>query len=432
MNKNEFYDDNFHFDDIDKFCDSKLNDLLSKKNNQKNEKFIAKNIEENIEILEDSFFKENENIEILDIEIFEITNNNYTNEDEIEILDINFVTNKKNYEAIEILEFDDDRKIIEEIELLDDFSEQIFEKDINKFNLNEQILKIKRYRKKKIILIFLLILMLICLIWVIYKIVCWKLDNNSIDKQLENIRENVVIEEINNNENTVIVEVPSESLVENNANNSNDLNIPQEPIIDKNNDYWKFIDIPLINVDFTELINLNSDTIGWLQVNGTNINYPVVQTNNNAFYLNHSFDKKYNDAGWIFVDYRNNLVDDKNLIIYGHSRLNSTMFGTLKNVVKSSWYTNSDNHLIKLSTINTNTSWQVFSTYVIDEEGYYIQTNFNNENEYLDFLNTLKNRSIYNYGTSVNKNDRIITLSTCYINNQRVVLHAKLIKYENR
>ena len=77
------------------------------------------------------------------------------------------------------------------------------------------------------------------------------------------------------------------------------------------------------------------------------------------------------------MDYRNNAVDfDKNTIIYGHSRYDMSMFGTLRNVVKKSWFDNKDNHLIKLSTPTENTMWQVFSTYKIKAEDYYLQTDF--------------------------------------------------------
>ena len=78
----------------------------------------------------------------------------------------------------------------------------------------------------------------------------------------------------------------------------------------------------LVNVNFDELKKKNSDTVGWIKVDNTNINYPVVKCSNNDFYLNHGFDEKWNDAGWIFMDYRNNPVNfDKNTVIYGHSRI---------------------------------------------------------------------------------------------------------------
>ena len=190
--------------------------------------------------------------------------------------------------------------------------------------------------------------------------------------------------------------------------------------------------IEVENIDFNKLINKNPDTIGWIKVLGTDINYPVVQTNNNDFYLTHSFDKSYNKAGWIFADYINkNLKNnelDKNTIIYGHNRQNNSMFGTLSNVFKEEWLSNKKNHYINFSTLNNNMVWKVFSTYTIEKEEYYIQSNFSSDEEYISFLNTIKNRSTYKYDVNISKEDKILTLSTCTnVGKGRTVLHAKLI-----
>ena len=77
----------------------------------------------------------------------------------------------------------------------------------------------------------------------------------------------------------------------------------------------------LIDVDFTELKQTNSDVIGWIQVNGTNINYPFVQTNDNSYYLTHAFNKSYNDAGWVFLDYRNNDTNNRNIVTDSSHRI---------------------------------------------------------------------------------------------------------------
>lgn len=190
--------------------------------------------------------------------------------------------------------------------------------------------------------------------------------------------------------------------------------------------------IEVENIDFNKLINKNPDTIGWIKVLGTDINYPVVQTNNNDFYLTHSFDKSYNKAGWIFADYINkNLKNnelDKNTIIYGHNRQNNSMFGTLSNVFKEEWLSNKENYYINFSTLNNNMVWEVFSTYTIEKEEYYIQSNFSSDEEYISFLNTIKNRSTYKYDVNISKEDKILTLSTCTnVGEGRTVLHAKLI-----
>ena len=194
-----------------------------------------------------------------------------------------------------------------------------------------------------------------------------------------------------------------------------------------------YITFPLIKVDFTELIKKNEDTVGWINVNNTNINYPVVQSTDNNYYLTHSYDKKENEAGWVFLDYRNNKdFTSKNNIIYAHSRLDKTMFGSLSKVLKQSWYKDKSNHIIRLSTPKEDSLWQIFSVYVIKEETYYITTSWPSDTEYLDFLNTIKERSKYNFNTELNTNDKILTLSTCYSDTERTVVHAKLIKRNKR
>ena len=187
--------------------------------------------------------------------------------------------------------------------------------------------------------------------------------------------------------------------------------------------------MPLIDVDIDKLINQNKDTVGWINVNNTNINYPFVQTKDNKYYLKHAFDRSWNEAGWVFLDYRNNKdFSSRNNIIYGHSRLDKTMFGSLRNVLNDDWYNNKSNHVIRLSTQSENTMWQVFSVYKILEESYYITTDFSDDTEYSKFLKTIKNRSVHDFGVGVSSDDKILTLSTCSSNNKRIVVHAKLIK----
>ena len=194
-------------------------------------------------------------------------------------------------------------------------------------------------------------------------------------------------------------------------------------------DYHRFIHTPLISVDFDTLKKRNPDTIGWVQVSGTNVNYPFVQADDNDYYLNHSFDKSNNTMGWVFLDYRNNINKlDNNTILYAHGLYNNTMFGSLKQVIEPSWYKNSDNHKIRISTEKANSLWQIFSTYTIEPEVYYLTNNFDTTKEYNDFIETMKSRSVYNYDIDLNTNDKILTLSSCYNDNLRVVVHAKLIK----
>lgn len=270
-----------------------------------------------------------------------------------------------------------------------------------------------KIKLKNLIFLLLLISFILCFIFSIYNITKWKLDSDKTNKQVNEIYKKVKINEIKDNEKTKIIE--------------------QNENIDKSNPYWNYIKMKLISVNFKNLKSINSSTVAWLKVNGTNINYPVVQGNDNEYYLTHSFNKKYNKAGWVFLDYRNNIKYlDKNIIIYSHARLDSTMFGTLKNIIKSNWYNNKDNYIIKLSTEYENTLWQVFSVYKIDNTNDYLQVSFSSNTEFKSFTNLLKNRSVFDFDTNINETDKIITLSTCYNKTQKVVMHAKLIKTEKR
>ncbi len=195
------------------------------------------------------------------------------------------------------------------------------------------------------------------------------------------------------------------------------------------NDYYDYITTPLSSIKFSDLKKRNKDTVAFLKVNNTNVNYPVVQTSNNDYYLTHAYNKSYNSAGWVFMDYRNNINNlDANTIIYGHGSLKTTMFGTLKQVVKKSWYTNKDNLTITLVTQNSTLYWKIFSIYTTPYEVYYLTSNFGSDESHQKFINTMLSRSIYNFNESVSLSDKMLTLSTCYNNELRLVVQAKLIK----
>lgn len=183
-------------------------------------------------------------------------------------------------------------------------------------------------------------------------------------------------------------------------------------------------------IDFKTLKKQNADTVGYIQVNETKIDYVVVKGKDNSYYLNHNFEKKKNIAGWIFADYHNQFDgEDKNIILYGHNTRDGSMFDTLKNVLDKEWYENEENYKVLFITEMGTYYYQVFSTYSIKPENYYINTEFNSESEYLSFLKKLKNRSVYDYSVDVDANDKILTLSSCLQEGQkRVVLHAKLIE----
>lgn len=180
-----------------------------------------------------------------------------------------------------------------------------------------------------------------------------------------------------------------------------------------------------IKVDFKKLKEENNDTIGYIRVNNTKIDYVVVQAKDNEYYLNHNFYKENNTFGWVFADYRNKFDgSDKNIIIYGHNTETDDMFTTLKNVLNEDWYDNKDNLYIPLITEEEKMIFKVFSIYTIEPEDYYIETDFI-DNNFLSFVNIIKSRSIYDFKAKLKRSDKILTLSTCIDGgNKRIVLHA--------
>lgn len=234
----------------------------------------------------------------------------------------------------------------------------------------------------------------------------WGKDNKKINDLEEEIQEIVEVKEIEDEGETV------------------------NPPVEKESDYWYYVKVPFYDVDFTGLLEKNNDTVAYINVRGTNVNYPVVQTSNNDYYLTHAFDKSYNDAGWVYMDFRNNKnFTDFNTIIYGHGRLNKTVFGSLKTLLNKSWQNNKDNYILAISTPDINYIYQIFSIYTIPSETYYIQTSFKDDNRRNLWITEMNKRNTSIINSPANINDKIITLSTCLNDDgMRVVVHAKLIK----
>ena len=252
----------------------------------------------------------------------------------------------------------------------------------------------KQNKINNVLLSFVVILLIGVLIFSTIKVIKYIVDNNENEKIEEEISDLVeYVEETTNNE-------------------------KQE---ENNNKY---------NIDFVTLKEKNSDAVGYLKVNGTDIGNVVVKGKDNSYYLKHNFNKEYNTAGWIFADYHNKLDGtDRNIIIYGHNMRNNTMFGTLKNVLNEEWKDVEENRFITFTTEEDSYIYEVFSVYQIEAEDYYITTNFNNDEEFLKFANTLKSRSKYNFDVDIKEEDSILTLSTCANNNKyRVIVHSVRVK----
>lgn len=208
--------------------------------------------------------------------------------------------------------------------------------------------------------------------------------------------------------------------------------VHQKMIMGGNNEsnlYNRYADYNINALDFKKLKKDNDEIVAWIMVDRTNINYPIVKTFDNDFYLNHDIKKHTKGSGWPFMDYRNRIdLSDDNTIIYGHNLANKTSFGSLTNLFTKEWFKES-NHYIMVVTPEGKHLYEIFSIYTIDPEVYYLQNKFKNNDDLDIFFNTLKKRSIYKFKVDVSKEDKILTLSTCTDDNkQRRVVHAKLIK----
>ena len=194
--------------------------------------------------------------------------------------------------------------------------------------------------------------------------------------------------------------------------------------------FRKYGKLDINTVNFDEFKAINEQVVAWIMVDGTSVNYPIVQSDDNEYYLNHDITWGPRASGWPFMDFRNSKdLSDNNTIFYGHNLLNRTAFGSLGTVLTDKWYKNS-NHLIVVRTPEERHVYRIFSVYVIDfPDTYYLQTNFFSPEKYQDFLNTISLRSKFDFSVPVGSNDRIITLSTCSDDNKgRKVIHAKMIE----
>lgn len=171
------------------------------------------------------------------------------------------------------------------------------------------------------------------------------------------------------------------------------------------------------------------DYRGWIKIDNTNINYPIVQGKDNSFYLDKDINKNYLSSGSIFMNYLNHGFNDENTVLFGHHMRNKTMFAQLKKYKEKEFFYGDNDIVIEVENDKV-LKYKVFSAYVTDSKDNYIKTNFDDKAQYKEFLEDIKNKSLYKSDIDVNENDKIITLSTCSyeFNDARMVVHGKLLK----
>ncbi len=230
---------------------------------------------------------------------------------------------------------------------------------------------------KKVILNIIIVILICTLFYSGYHIVVWYLDNKKTDNLITDVKDEVKKEDSKTNN---------------------------------------------ITYDFNKLKSINDETVAWINIPNTNVDYPIVKHKDNSFYLNHSFDKSHNISGWLFMDYRNNNdFTDKNTIIYAHGMLNGTMFGSLRNLLKLDDLKNTS---INIYTEKGLIEYKIFSIYKIPTTDDYLKISFEN-NEFTNFIDLIGPRSEKYLDETVNEKDTILTLSTCYDETEKLVIHAK-------
>lgn len=344
----------------------------------------------------------------------------YSNEAMVTLLDSMVKHNKKNIQITIYEKNNDLNEIFQIINYLKKQYKKYIENNKITFKLNySKEYKFKNFLKEiNLKIIFTIIVIVLAIISIFTALNTYQQfeDQEKIENQMNDINE--------------IINSSSSNTIDDNVQDINYLEASDFNAVTKKKS--NYVSPYYVNYSHAldELVRINSDTVGWLTVNNTKINYPVVQNkDSNSYYLNRDFKKNKNSMGWIFMDYRNNPTNlDKNTIIYGHNIKTGIMFGTLKYTLSASWYKNDKNHYITFNTATGEKQWKIFSLYKVNVTNDYLETNFNSDEEYQNFLNMISSRSVYNFKTPVSINDNILTLSSCVSSSQRVVIHAVLVK----
>jgi sortase B len=182
--------------------------------------------------------------------------------------------------------------------------------------------------------------------------------------------------------------------------------------------------ISQIQANLAQLRLQNPDTIAWLEFDNISISYPIMQGNDDQFYLHHNFAGKEDNAGSIFMEAQNNQdFSDAHTIVYGHNMRNGSMFGQLKKYKSKDFY--NDNRYFTVYTETDVHRYEIFAYYDIKSYGNVYTLGFGHDAEFGAFIDQMLRRSYYDCGVSVGEQDQVVTLSTCSTTGMRFVVHAK-------
>lgn len=177
------------------------------------------------------------------------------------------------------------------------------------------------------------------------------------------------------------------------------------------------------------LLNINSQGIGYIYIPSIDCRLPMVQGDDNDYYLTHTFNKEYSANGCLFEDYRiNGGLSASQIIIYGHNMKNGAMFGKLKNYQDYSFWNNSGNDVLYIYTGNVIKEYKIFSCYISEAISDTYTFNFPTLESMRDYAVNMKAKSMYDTGVDVSTATQVITLSTCTNDGeQRFIVHGMYV-----
>ena len=185
---------------------------------------------------------------------------------------------------------------------------------------------------------------------------------------------------------------------------------------------------PQILSQFLPLLETNSEIIGWITLDDTPINYPLLQHDDNEYYLSHDPSNTASVYGSIYIDYRNDpSLHNQNTLIYGHNMNNGSMFHELLRFKEETFF--NTHPYLSVSNLYKSFTYEVFSVYVVDADVETISPSFPNDEAFLSYLESCRTRSLYDREVSFSPTDEIITLVTCSyeLSNARTIIQARRI-----
>lgn len=266
-----------------------------------------------------------------------------------------------------------------------------------------------------------------------------KLYSEAREMYYKNVEE-VLDEKINEENPEEVIDLTEESENPQDSQEVNDMDSPEEPLEEESQEdntpeEPSAQEPQQDNQVSQEDVAFEENVIGWINVEGTNIDYPVVQADDNEYYLTRNYKGEKDSYGSIYMDFRNVSVGrDDNIIIYGHKIRDGSMFSDLANYTNEGIYEQyfENNNIVTLDHNGERTTWEIYSAYVVnlDREDYYLFTIFKDREKYKDFLEESKERSLIKKDIELTENDTVISLVTCnfWYDNARVIVHGKLIE----